>query len=61
MLHCSGGKLHPSQVLKGPRGPFGGLIYKLVNACLKKEGWAAGRGESEYDKLFTEAGIWWLY
>lgn len=34
------------QVPKVFGGPFGGLVYKLVHACLKKEGWAASRGEA---------------
>lgn len=41
----SGGKLHPLRSLKVLGGRFGGLVYQLVHACLKKEGWAAGGGE----------------
>lgn len=42
---ASGGKLHPLRSLKVLGGPFGELVYQLVHACLKKEGWAAGGGE----------------
>lgn len=49
---ASGGEFHPLRSLKVLGGPFGGLVHKLVHACLKKEGVGSRQRVREYDKLF---------